>query len=605
MPVFAFPLAFIGLIAVPALIAIYFLRSRAREQRVSSLLLWLHERQMWDGGQRVHRLQTPLLFFLELLAIILLVTAAAGPKLRAGEGGRPLVVVLDDSFSMLAGNEESPRNRAVRAIERELGSNRYEPVRFVLAGETPQVLGEGSVVEELLRGWKCAAPAAKMEEAIALAFELGRSRARVLAVTDRPPSDAISDSRLQWWAFGSARPNVALVNAARTTRDNEDRVLMEIANLSSQPTSTTLTIESINLAGNTNQHPVIAIRNPQSFSLGANETRRLVLTFKSGAPALRARLIGDALDVDNQIVLLPESERLVRVDMRLRDAALRAVIERALQSMQGVLLAADRPELVITDGETKIEDQDAWTLRIISEKDAASFLGPFVVDRAHPLSDGLSLGGVVWGSGRGEQLPGLPIITAGNVPLLSDVERLGRHELRLRLRPDLSTLQETPNWPILIWNLINWRALSTPGLEPANVRLGSDATLKVPAGVESVSVTDPLRRTTELPAREKVVTIKAETIGVYQVEASRNRYSFAANALQREESDLTRAASGRWGDWANATELQWEYRSIGWLLLLLAITVLAIHALVVKRFTTKNTKDFKNHKEDRRYVSFE
>jgi Aerotolerance regulator N-terminal len=599
MPVFAFPLAFIGLIAVPALIAIYFLRSRAHERKVSSLLLWLHERQMWDGGQQVRRLQTPLLFFLELLAIILLVTAAAGPKLRAGGGARPLVIVLDDSFSMLAGDEESPRNRAARAIERELESDRYEPVRFVLAGEAPQVLGEGNALEELLKGWRCAAPSARMEEAIALAFELGRSRARVLAVTDHPPSDALNDSRLQWWAFGSSRPNVAFVNAARTTRDNEDRVLMEIANLSSQPASTTLTTESIGAPETTN--PQSAVRNPQSISLAANETRRLVLTLKSGAPGLRARLSGDPLDVDNEIVLLPESERLVRVDLRLRDAALRAVIERALQSLQGVLLATDRPELVITDAETKIEE--TWTLQIISEKDAASFLGPFVVDRAHPLSEGLSLGGVVWGSGRGEQLPGSPIITAGNIPLLSDVERLGRHELRLRLRPDLSTLQETPNWPILIWNLINWRALSAPGLERTNVRLGSDATLGVPAGVESVKVTDPLRKTTELPAREKAVTIKTETIGVYQIEANQNRYSFAANALQREESDLTGAASGRWGDWANATELQWEYRNIGWLFLLLAMAVLAIHAWLVARFTTKNTNDIKKHK--RRYVSFE
>jgi len=589
MPTFAFPLAFIGLIAVPALVAIYFLRSRAREHRVSSLLLWLSEKQMWDGGQQVHRLQTPLLFFLELLVIILLVTAAAGPKLRAGGGARPLVIVLDDSFSMLAGNDESPRNRAARAIERELASNRYDPVRFVLAGEAPQVLGEGKAVEELLKGWKCAAPAARMEEAIALAFELGRNRTRVLAVTDRPPSDAISDSRLQWWAFGSSRPNVAFVNAARTTRDEEDRLLMEIANLSSQSTSTTLTIESINLPGNINpQSATISGSNPQSISLGANETRRLVLTFKSGAPALRASLSGDALDVDNEIVLLPESERLVRVDLRLRDAALRTIIERAVQSMQGVLLATDGPELVITDAETKIEDQEAWTLQVISEKDAASFLGPFVVDRAHPLSEGLSLGGVVWGSGRGEQLPGSPVITAGNIPLLSDVERLGRHELRLRLRPDLSTLQETPNWPILIWNLINWRAASAPGLERTNVRLGSDTTLRVPAGVESVKVTDPLRKTTELPAREKAVTIKAETIGVYEIgiykiDANQNRYSFAANALQREESDLTGAASGRWGDWASATELQWEYRNIGWLFLLLAMVVLAIHAWLVAR----------------------
>jgi hypothetical protein len=253
------------------------------------------------------------------------------------------------------------------------------------------------------------------------------------------------------------------------------------------------------------------------------------------------------------------------------------------------LLVSEKPELVIADAGTEIENPEAWSLQIISEKDAASFLGPFVVDRAHPLSEGLSLGGAVWGSGRDGQFPGSPIITAGNIPLLTDVERLGRHELRLRLRPDLSTLQETPNWPILIWNLISWRGLSAPGLERANVRLGSAATVKVPAGVESVKITDPLRTTTNLPVREQTVAIKAETIGVYEVEANKNGipgYSFAANALEREESDLKRAAAGRWGDWSKATDLQWEYRNMSWLFLLLALAVLAAHAWLVARGTT-------------------
>ena len=65
MPVFTFPLAFIALLAVPALVAIYWLRNQSRERHVSSLLLWLDERQMWEGGRRIQRLQTPLLFFLE------------------------------------------------------------------------------------------------------------------------------------------------------------------------------------------------------------------------------------------------------------------------------------------------------------------------------------------------------------------------------------------------------------------------------------------------------------------------------------------------------------------------------------------------------------
>jgi hypothetical protein len=70
----------------------------------------------------------------------------------------------------------------------------------------------------------------------------------------------------------------------------------------------------------------------------------------------------------------------------------------------------------------------------------------------------LSLDGVVWGAGKTSLPAAASVITAGNIPLLTDVERAGgRHDLRLRFRPDLSTLQNSPNWPILIWNLIDWR----------------------------------------------------------------------------------------------------------------------------------------------------
>jgi hypothetical protein len=579
MPVFTFPFAFLGLLAVPVLIAIYLLRSRAREQKVSSLLLWLDERQMWEGGQRIHRLQTPLLFFLELLAIILLVTAAAGPMMRAGESGVPLVIVLDDSFSMLAGGEESARNRAAKAIESELRANRYDPVRFVLAGETPQLLGEmARDVDQALKSlneWKCSAQTSKLDEAIVFAFELGGNRARVLAVTDHQPQEELNDSRLLWWAFGSARPNAAFVNAARTTRDNEDRVLLEIANLSTSSNSTTLTITANDQS---------EVRQPQSFSLGPHETRRLVLTLTAGAPPLTARLSNDALDVDNQIILIPEEKKTVRIHLRMDNQTLRRLVEQALLSTQRVVLTEAQPDLVVTDGdEPANEGAHAWTLKVISEKDAASYLGPFVVDRSHPLSEGLSLGGVVWGSGKGTQFPGTPIITAGNIPLLTDVERAGKHELRLRLRPELSTLPETPNWPIFFWNLVSWRAHSTPGLEQSNVRLGSDAALTVEAGVVSVDVTDPRRNVKPVPVRERAVMIKAETAGLYEVNTGRRKYSFAANALHREESDISQATSGRWGNWAKATELQWEYRSVAWILSLLVMIVLAIHAWLVAR----------------------
>lgn len=582
MPVFTFPIAFLALLAVPLLVAIYWLRNRAKERRVSSLIFWMDVRQRWEGGRRIHRLQMPLLFVLESLAIVLLAAAAAKPLIRAGDAAKPLVVVLDDSFSMqagkLAGGEDSSRNRAARAVESELRSNRYEPVRFVLAGETPQVLGEASSsseqVKRLLQNWKCGAATAKLDEAVAFAFELGGKRARVLVVSDHAPQQEINDSRLQWWAFGSPLPNIGIVNATCSARGEEERVMLEIANLSSQSATASLTIETGNQ------------QTPQSLTLAANESRRITLTIKNSAGKLRAWLGEDGLSVDNQVVLLPESSKLVRVDLRLGDAGLKELVEKAVGSFSQIQRSSEHPELIITDSaDVKVAEAESWTLQLLNEKDASSYLGPFVVDKAHPLTEGLSLGGVVWAAGKSE-LPGTPIITAGNIALLTDVDRAGRHELRLRLRPELSTMQQTPNWPILISNLIAWRASDTPGLRQPNVRLGGEATLVMDGDTQSVTVIDPEQKSHQFAARDGAVTVKADLAGEYQFVTETATYTLAANAISREESDLTNAASGRWGNWANATSLEWEYRSLVWLLLIVVLALLAAHAWLANRQNT-------------------
>ena len=199
MPVFAFPFALIALLAIPALLAIYWLRNRAEDRKVSSLLFWLDEKQRWEGGPHINRLQTPILFFLELLAILLLAAAAADSLVRSAGRGRPVIIVLDDSFSMLAGNDQSVRTLAMRAIEKELRGNRYDTIRFILAGESPQLLGEAAnnidQAVKLLQNWRCGAPAAKLEEAITFAFEFGDQRARALVVTDHAPRHDLGDSR--------------------------------------------------------------------------------------------------------------------------------------------------------------------------------------------------------------------------------------------------------------------------------------------------------------------------------------------------------------------------------------------------------------------------
>src|SRR5262245_1679059 len=97
-------------------------------------MLWLDQREERAGGTRIHRLQSPLLFFLELAALALLSVAAAGPHVRSLQASRPMVVVLDDSYSMLAGPENSPRAQAEAALVAELRSRPRPSLRLILAG---------------------------------------------------------------------------------------------------------------------------------------------------------------------------------------------------------------------------------------------------------------------------------------------------------------------------------------------------------------------------------------------------------------------------------------------------------------------------------------
>lgn len=579
-PLFTAPLALAALASLPTLAAIYWLRSRYRRYPVSSLMLWVDQKESREGGTRIHRLQLPFIFFLELLSLALLATAAAGPHLRTAQGFRPLVVVLDDSFSMLAGGEDSARGRAMAAIEEEIGHRTFYSIRFLLAGDAPQVLGEPAhspgEAFALLKEWKCKAPSAHLEEAMALAAELGGERALLLVVTDHGPPIPPDKGRIQWWSFGRPMPNLAFVNAARTAQDGLERCLLEIANLADEPRVTTLHIE-------TGDPPTELQRS--SLSLQPHETRRVILELKEGTPALRARLGEDALELDNRVTLFPTVSKSVRVEVRMRDEVLGRLLHKAVRATKGTVLTAVRPDILITDQEPELPvPAETWLVHFVLEKDAEAYSGPFVLDRAHPLTEGLSLQGVIWGAGKTRDIAGAPVITAGNVPLLTDAESpTSRHELWLRLRPDLSTLQESPNWPILIWNLVQWHASRTPGLSRTNLRLGEEAILTLSTDLETALVTNPDGHSRTMSVLDRRLVIRSEDVGVYEVRAGDSRYVFAANALDREESNLSKCSSGRWGNWLDETSLRLEYQNVAWLLLLVVLGVLTLHGFLIAR----------------------
>ncbi len=601
-----FPLMLMGLAALPALAAIYWLRNRFRRQPVSSLMLWLDHHSPREGGARVQRLTTPLIFFLELLALALLALAATEPRILTSNSDSPLVLVLDDSFSMQATHEgQTVQQRAIKHVQQVTRAERRLNVRVLLAGRTPRVVGQTirnrTELEEALQHWQCQQPAAAMEQAVALAADVGGPRARILVFTDRAPDVEIEAGPTKWRAFGQASSNLAIVTAVRKSDVAGDRVLIEVANLSANPGTASLTVRNL---GETNR------RHGSRLSLDPGETYRTNFQLEPRAPAIEITIDDDALAIDNRAVLLPEELPEVSVQMSVRDEALATRIRRAIDATGRVRWASGGADLLITDDKTRtVGGQRSWPVYLLTDaQEAQGWTGPFIVDHGHPLTEGLSLAGVVWGAPGGvetSELPGTAVVATSQSTLISDSTRWpsSRHELRIALVRESSTLQDTTNWPVLWWNLVAWRASELPGLRQPNARLGDDAMLVTdsfgqmsgqasgqatnqssdPSSPKPFTVTTPSGETRSAQSLDRRLTMVADQPGVWQIASENQSWSLAVNALSRDESDLRLASSGSWGDWLSDPALRRQYADTSWMLLGLVAALLTAHLWMIAR----------------------
>src|SRR5262249_26318480 len=147
----------------------------------------------------------------------------------------------------------------------------------------------------------------------------------------------------------------------------------------------------------------------------------------------------------------------------------------------------------------------------------------------------------------------------------------------LRFRPDVSTVQTTPDWPILLANLVAWRSAALPGPDRVNVRLGEQVVVNLPVYRETVVLSSPARGTRTVPVKGRVGACPADELGVSRLTSEDTTWQVAVNALSADESDLRECQEGRWGDWLDETTLRQEYRGMTWLLLVALLGLGCVH----------------------------
>jgi hypothetical protein len=478
--IFATPLGLLALAAIPAIVAIHLFRRRFPIRPVAGLFLWQVVRQTPQEGRKVAKLPITASLLLECLAALALALILAGARLSSAAVTPHLVVLLDDSASMAAVNArgESTRDRVVRRVLGEIDrrGNRGR-VTLVRSGDRPSVLaGPAALALEARRAletWRPEAPHHSLALGLRLARELAGRTGSLIVMTDIKPSSPVDDGSL-WASMGEPLGNVGITAADRTVspRDGQGTVSLTLANYGDAPAQRRLVIA----AGSTN-----VLTREIEVARGVSS---LTLPIPTGIPAVQVALSDDALARDNVVTLAEPRLRIVGVDNRLREGRGRQALTRALDAIAGVT-KAQTPHLVFGEaaelsrptvpGEWRVgfgRAPAAW----LGPGEPRDFIGPFVLEKRHPLLQGMTLGGVVWPGALPLSATAVrPVVSTGEqvlVGVANDPGSPSEQAFVFNLDLDRTNLIRSPDWPIVISNLVEMRRQGLAGPERWNYRVG-------------------------------------------------------------------------------------------------------------------------------------
>ena len=492
---FAAPLGLLALLAIPAIVAIHLFRRRFPVRPVAGLFLWQIGRQTPEAGRKIDRLPITASLILECVAALALALILAGARLSSADVSAHLVVLLDGSASMAAinGRGESTRDRAVRRVIEELdrlGSSAR--VTLVESGERPSVLlgpaARASEARPALDGWRPEAPHHSLALGLRLARELAGRDGRLMVMSDATAGSREEDG-VFWVSLGEPLANVGITAAERTLTPAEGRgtVSLTLGNYSDSPARRRVTV----VAGD-KEVLTRDLEAPPGVS-------SLTLPLPAGLPVVRVALSDDAMARDNAVTLAEPRPRIVGVDNRLPDGRGRQALVKALEAVSGVTPSESSHLVFAGAGQLdRAQPPGMWRVGFgrapaawLAKGEPHDFIGPFVLEKRHPLLLGITLGGVVW-SGAVPLAAGAvrPVVTAGDQALVGTLDAPAgtgtEPAILFNLDLDRTNLIRSPDWPILISNLVEMRRQSLPGPERWNYRVGEWVRVRLAA--------DPKRR---------------------------------------------------------------------------------------------------------------
>jgi hypothetical protein len=590
---FATPLGLLALLAIPAIVAIHLFRRRFPVRPVAGLFLWQVIRKTPEGGGKIARLPITTSLLLECLAALALALILAGARFSPVGISQHLVVLLDDSASMAAVNArgESARDRAVRRVLDEvnrLGAGAR--ITLIQSGDRPSILSgpaaPAAEAKTALAAWAPDAQHHAMAIGIRLARELAGRTGTLMVVSDVAPGprgEASFEGGL-WVAVGEPVTNVGITAAMRTSVPDEHRGTVS---LTLESNAGSAVRRRLSLTAGDKPVLVREVDVPQGVS-------SLTLPIPAGLPPVRVGLSDDALRRDNEVILAEPRPQIVAVDNHLPEGRGRAALTKALGALSGVT-ASESGHLTFIDAAEldRTHPGDVWRAAFgrapagwLAGAGAKDFVGPFVLEKRHPLVLGVTLGGVVWTGAAPLSVDAVrPLISTGDQVLAgmaSAIRARTGTTILFNLDLDRTNLIRSPDWPILISNLVEMRRQTLPGPERWNYRSGEWVRVRLdrePKGRLRFRCGNVERA---LPASRQLEFIAPSPGGLLQIlEDDQVLFEIGVNFLDEAETSLRDRSTADTGAFANVAGMRAENGAASdplfWLLLAIGGAALMIN----------------------------
>jgi hypothetical protein len=514
-------------------------------------------------------------------------------------------VVLDDSASMAAvnGAGESARDRAVQRIIAEMdrrgGGAR---ITLVQSGIRPSVLSGPAALDAearpALSTWKPEAPDHSLALGLRLARELAGDTGKLMVLSDLPPrfrGEPGFEGGL-WISVGERLANVGITAAQRTlAAEGGTTVSLTLANSSEGAVKRQLTVSS----GDKN----VLTREVEIPS----GTASLSVPVPAGVGSARVSLSADALRRDDTVILAEPRPHLVGVENHLKEGRGRDALVKALDALSGVM-QAQAGHLSFSDAAALDTPGSPGVWRVgfgrpprawATDGEAADFIGPFVLEKRHPLLLGMTLGGVVW-TGAVPIASGAirPLASAGDRVLVG-VSAAGAADPAILVNLDLdrTNLIRSPDWPILISNIVELRRQNLPGPERWNYRVGEWIRVRLarePKG--ALRVRSPGFERTLPPARQ-LEFIAPSPGGLLQIlEGDEVLFELGVNFLDEAETNLRNQETAEAGAFTNGSGLRAESGPASdplfWILLAIGGAAILVNWCLLSRVARREGRAF-------------